>query len=64
MNSHPSLIAITDYTYDLPQERIANYPLANRDASKLLLYKNSEIKETLFKNISDHLEEESVLIFN
>jgi S-adenosylmethionine:tRNA ribosyltransferase-isomerase len=64
MSSHPSLIAITDYTYDLPQERIANYPLANRDASKLLLYKNEEINETLFKNISDHLEEESILIFN
>ncbi len=64
MSSHPSLIAITDYTYDLPQEKIANYPLENRDASKLLLYKNEEISETIFKNIADHLEEESVLIFN
>lgn len=64
MNSHPSLIAITDYTYDLPQEKIANYPLQNRDASKLLLYKNEEISETIFKNIADHLEQESVLIFN
>lgn len=64
MSSHPSLIAITDYTYDLPQEKIANYPLQNRDESKLLLYKNEEISETVFKNIADHLEEESVLIFN
>ena len=64
MSSHPSSIAITDYTYDLPQEKIANYPLQNRDASKLLLYKNAEISETVFKNIADHLEEESILIFN
>ncbi|MBA2613785.1 MAG: S-adenosylmethionine:tRNA ribosyltransferase-isomerase [Bacteroidetes bacterium] len=64
MSIHPSFISITDYTYDLPQEKIANYPLANRDASKLLLYKNGEISETGFKNIADNLEAESVLIFN
>ncbi len=64
MNKHPSLIEISDYIYDLPQEKIANYPLQNRDASKLLIYKNKTISENSFKNIDQFLEEESVLIFN
>ncbi len=61
---HPSLIEISDYTYDLPQEKIANYPLENRDASKLLIYKDKTITENSFKNIDQFLEEESILIFN
>jgi len=64
MSKHPSSIKIADYTYDLPQEKIAAYPLANRDASKLLVYKNNNITENNFKNIDQFLQEESVLIFN
>lgn len=64
MNKHPSLIEISDYTYDLPSEKIANYPLESRDASKLLIYKNNTITENVFKNVDEFLEEESVLIFN
>ncbi|MBL7919537.1 MAG: S-adenosylmethionine:tRNA ribosyltransferase-isomerase [Bacteroidia bacterium] len=64
MTPHPSSIQISDYTYDLPQEKIAAYPLENRDASKILIYKNKSIGESTFNNIDQFLEEESVLIFN
>ena len=64
MNMHPASINILDFTYDLPQEKIAEFPLPNRDDSKLLVYKNGEIKESVFKNITDYLPEECVLIFN
>lgn len=64
MSQHPSLISIIDYTYDLPQEKIADYPLANRDDAKLLVYNNRVITESIFKNITEFLPEESTLIFN
>src|SRR4051812_11576960 len=64
MDKHPASIAITDFTYDLPQEKIAEHPLPNRDGSKLLIYKNGEISESVFKNIDQQLEDGSVLIFN
>lgn len=57
-------ISILDYTYDLPAERIAAFPLAERDASKLLIYKDGTITESIYRNIADHLPEESLLIFN
>jgi S-adenosylmethionine:tRNA ribosyltransferase-isomerase len=60
----PKKISILDYTYDLPAERIALHPLAERDASKLLVYKNGNIQEDIYKNITEHLPEESLLIFN
>lgn len=64
MSQHPSSLDILDFTYDLPQEKIAEYPLQNRDDAKLLVYENAEIKESVFKNIIEFLPEESVLIFN
>jgi S-adenosylmethionine:tRNA ribosyltransferase-isomerase len=60
----PKKISILDYTYDLPAERIALHPMAERDTSKLLVYKNGEIQEGIYKNITDHLPAESLLIFN
>lgn len=60
----PKKISILDYTYDLPAERIALHPLAERDASKLLIYKNGSIQEDVYKNIAEHLPAESLLIFN
>lgn len=60
----PKKISILDYTYDLPAERIALHPLAERDASKLLVYENGEIKEDIYKNIAEYLPAESLLIFN
>lgn len=60
----PKNISILDYTYDLPAGRIALHPLAERDASKLLVYKQGTIGEDIYKNISDHLPADSLLIFN
>ena len=57
-------INITEYDYPLPDERIAKYPLAERDASKLLILKNNNISEDQFRNIGDYLPEKSVLVFN
>ena len=60
----PQQISIDDYNYDLPDDRIALHPLAQRDASKLLLYKNGDIKETVFSKIDEHLPTEILLVFN
>jgi S-adenosylmethionine:tRNA ribosyltransferase-isomerase len=60
----PKKISILDYTYDLPADKIALHPLAERDASKLLVYKNGNIQEAVYKNIAEHLPAESLLIFN
>ena len=57
-------ISIQDYTYNLPEEKIALHPLQQRDASKLLVYKNGEIEESFFKNIHQFLPEQCLLVFN
>ena len=57
-------ITIEDYNYPLPDERIAKYPLSERDASKLLVLKNDDILSSHFKNIGDYLPKDSLLIFN
>ncbi len=61
---HPKDIAIADFTYVLPAEKIAAFPLPNRDASKLLVYKNSLFREDTYQNIAAFLPENSLLIFN
>lgn len=61
---HPSTISISDFTYELPPEKIANFPLANRDESKLLIFKNKKIEETTFKNLDSFLASETILVFN
>ena len=61
---HPSDLAIADFTYDLPDERIALYPLAQRDASKLLVYKGGQISETIFTQLPNQLPKNSFLVFN
>lgn len=61
---HPKNLQIQDYTYHLPEEKIALYPLEQRDASKLLIYKNGGITEDTYSNIHDHLPENSFLVFN
>ena len=57
-------ISIEDYNYPLPDERIAKYPLGERDASKLLVLKNGELTSSHFKNINNFLPKDSLLIFN
>ena len=56
-------IHIEDFNYPLPDERIAKYPLADRDASKLLVYKGSPV-ESRFVEISELLPEGSIMVFN
>jgi S-adenosylmethionine:tRNA ribosyltransferase-isomerase len=57
-------ISIDNYFYDLPQERIAKFPLDQRDRSQLLIYKNKNIEKTIFKDIDKYIPENSLLIFN
>ena len=57
-------IRIEDYNYTLPDERIAKYPLPQRDSSKLLIYKNENVSESSFSLISSQLPENSLMIFN
>ncbi len=57
-------ISINDFTYHLPDERIARYPLAQRDASKLLIFKDKEISQTIFREITNQLPQGSLLVFN
>jgi S-adenosylmethionine:tRNA ribosyltransferase-isomerase len=60
----PPILSLSDYTYSLPAERIAQFPLAERDASKLLVYKNGEILHSHFRHLSDFIPAESTLFFN
>ena len=57
-------IRIDDYDYALPEERIARFPLENRDTSKLLLYRGGEISESVFSSLPEHLPGDSLLVFN
>ncbi|MCU4176115.1 S-adenosylmethionine:tRNA ribosyltransferase-isomerase [Carboxylicivirga sp. N1Y90] len=57
-------IAISNFTYDLPDERIAKYPLKNRDLSKLLVYKQGNIAQHQFPDIKTALPPKSMLVFN
>ena len=61
---HPKNLSISDFDYELPEEKIAVYPLAQRDQSKLLIYKEGIISEDIYKNIADHLPAKSFLVFN
>lgn len=57
-------ISIEEYDYPLSEERIAKYPLAERDASKLLVLKDNAIQESQFKYIGQFLPKDALLIFN
>ncbi len=57
-------ININDYDYPLPDERIAKFPLSERDSSKLLIYRGGEINEKHFSDIGEELPEGSLLVFN
>ena len=61
---NPKNISINDYEYDLPEDRIALHPPAERDGAKLLLYKEGNISETVFTKIHEHIPAGSLLIFN
>ncbi|MBU3714529.1 MAG: S-adenosylmethionine:tRNA ribosyltransferase-isomerase, partial [Ferruginibacter sp.] len=60
----PRKISISDYNYHLPNDKIALFPLEKRDASKVLIYKNGNLDETVFSRIHEHIPEGSTLVFN
>ena len=57
-------IQIRDYDYPLPDERIAKFPLPERDSSKLLVYENGHISETVFRSLPSLLPEGALMVFN
>jgi S-adenosylmethionine:tRNA ribosyltransferase-isomerase len=59
-----SELLLKDYTFDLPEERIAKYPLEQRDQSKLLVYKQGVCRHTHFYELSKELPESAFLVFN
>ena len=61
---HPKHLQIKNFTYDLSEDKIAKYPLAERDLSKLLIYRDEKIEEDIYRNISEYIPENSLLLFN
>jgi S-adenosylmethionine:tRNA ribosyltransferase-isomerase len=57
-------INIKEYDYDLPEERIAQFPLKDRASAKLLVYKQGNISESIFEKITEFIPSDSFLIFN
>lgn len=57
-------IAIAEYDYPLPDERIAKYPLEQRDSSKLLVYNKGNVSEDRFFNLPSHIPEGALMVFN
>ncbi|MFA6334340.1 MAG: S-adenosylmethionine:tRNA ribosyltransferase-isomerase [Bacteroidales bacterium] len=57
-------IRIRDFSYNLPEERIAKYPLPNRDDSKILIFENEQISESKFSNLVELLPHDSLIVFN
>jgi S-adenosylmethionine:tRNA ribosyltransferase-isomerase len=64
VNNDPHNIPISAYDYDLPPGRIAQFPLDQRDSSKLLIHKDGKSKADLFYNLAEHLPANSTLVFN
>src|ERR1051326_1272354 len=61
---HPRDLSIKDFTYSLPENRIAHYPLAERDASRLLIYKDGHLNEDIYRHIASYIPEHTLLVFN
>ena len=57
-------IHIKDYNYPLPDERIAKFPLSERDSSKLLVYKSGEVMEDTFRSLPQYLPKGALMVFN
>jgi len=57
-------IKISEFNYPLPDERIAKFPLSNRDESKLLIYRQGEVGENRFTSLPDYLEPGEMMVFN
>ena len=57
-------ILIAEYDYPLPDEKIAKYPLAERDHSKLLVYRDAQVSEDKFFRIGEYIPRDSLLVYN
>ncbi len=64
MGIKPEKIKIDDYVYDLPEDRIAKYPLDQRDSSKLLVYNKGKVSKDFFTNINRYVDFNSTFVFN
>lgn len=64
MTENVKTIRIEDYDYPLPDERIAKYPLAERDSSKLLVYRHGEVSEDRFTSLPTYLPKGALMVFN
>lgn len=60
----PKHIQIKDYNYALPDERIAKFPLAQRDSSKLLVYNRGQVEESRFNHLPSYLPKGALMVFN
>ena len=60
----PRHIHISDYSYPLPDERIAKFPIARRDHSKLLIYNKGEVSSDVFYNLPQYLPKGALMVFN
>lgn len=60
----PQQFHIKEFNYDLPENRVAKYPLAERDLSKLLIYQDGNINENVYRNLDEYIPENTLLIFN
>ena len=57
-------IRIEEFNYPLPDERIAKFPLEKRDESKLLIYKEGQVSESIFKHITNYLPDGTLMVYN
>ena len=57
-------IHISEYNYELPDERIAKFPMAERDHSKLLVYNKGEVGEDIFYNLPNYLPQGALMVYN
>ena len=57
-------IQIKDFNYELPEERIAKFPLPERDQSKLLVYRHGTVGEDTFTSLPDYLPQGALMVFN
>ncbi|MFZ9878171.1 MAG: S-adenosylmethionine:tRNA ribosyltransferase-isomerase [Chitinophagaceae bacterium] len=64
MQTDPRLLEVIDFDYELPAEKIALHPLPQRDASKLLIYKEGVISDAIFSSLPSHLKSGTCLVFN
>lgn len=64
MSIKPENIRIEDYSYNLTDERIAKYPLENRDSSQLLVYNKGNVSKDEFKSIHNYIDENTTCVFN